>query len=94
MKVVLTRSIISYFEKINIRPVFRLISVHCLFLPHPRNTAAVRFALTLLRISLLRDSICNLLIFQEQLLSISRLFIVEKFSLDRECVSMKKFNSL
>lgn len=38
-----------------------------------------------------RDFTCNLLIFQEQLLSISRLFTVAKFSLDLECsVSVRK----
>ena len=80
-----------YFENTNIRPVFRLISVHCLFLPHPRSTVAVRFGLILLRISLFRDFTCNLLIFQEQLLSISRLYTVAKFSLDLECsVSVRK----
>lgn len=80
-----------YFGNTNIRPVFRLISEHCLFLPHPRSTVAVRFGLILLRISLFRDFTCNLSIFQEQLLSISRLFTVAKFSLDLECsVSVRK----
>ena len=80
-----------YFGNTNIRPVFRMISVNCLFLPHPRSTVAVRFGLILLRISLFRDFTCNLSIFQEQLLSISRLYTVAKFSLDLECsVSVRK----